>query len=164
MSAKTSFPKDKIEILLLEGVHPQGIGRLKEEGFAIRTEKRAFSEADLEAAIETLHVLGVRSKTQLTEKTIAKSRRLLAVGAFCIGTNQIDLDAAHGHGEGHSKHRPAAGCDGGIHQDADLVLARVFMDGLDGTSDMKKRRGLSSRRSLRDNSVPSTLRGATSCC
>ncbi len=50
MPAKTAFPKEKIEMLLLEGVHSQGIGRLKEEGFAIETRKRAFSEADLEAA------------------------------------------------------------------------------------------------------------------
>jgi D-3-phosphoglycerate dehydrogenase len=98
MPAKTSFPKGKIEILLLEGVHPQGIGRLQEEGFAVKTERRAFSEDDLEAAIETLHVLGIRSKTQVTERVIARSRRLLAIGAFCIGINQIDLDAARSRG------------------------------------------------------------------
>jgi D-3-phosphoglycerate dehydrogenase len=98
MPAKTSFPKDKIEILLLEGVHPQGIGRLQEEGFAIETQKRAFAEDDLAAAIETLHVLGIRSKTQVTETVIARGRRLLAIGAFCIGTNQIDLDAARSRG------------------------------------------------------------------
>ena len=91
---RTSFPKSKIKVLLLEGVHSDAVSRLKEEGFSIQTRKGAMDETELMKAISDVHLLGLRSKTQVTEKVLSKARRLLAVGAFCIGTNQIDLDAA----------------------------------------------------------------------
>jgi D-3-phosphoglycerate dehydrogenase len=98
MPAKTSFPKDKLKVLLLEGVHPRGIDRLKEERFTIETHKRSFNEDELEAVIDTVHVLGIRSKTRVTPRAIARARRLWTIGTFCIGTNQIDLDAARSRG------------------------------------------------------------------
>jgi D-3-phosphoglycerate dehydrogenase len=98
MPAKTSFPKAKIKVLFLEGVHPRGIDRLEQEGFAIETHKRSFDEAELEAVIETVHVLGIRSKTRVTRRAVERARRLWAIGAFCIGTNQIDLDTARSRG------------------------------------------------------------------
>jgi D-3-phosphoglycerate dehydrogenase len=93
MPDKTSFPKNKIRILLLEGVHPRGVDLLKQEGFAIDTQARALSADELEDAIGRVHVLGIRSKTRITERAVLRAQRLLAIGAFCIGTNQIDLDA-----------------------------------------------------------------------
>lgn len=91
---KTSYPKDKIRVLLLEGVHPLGLKRLTEEGFAVETHARAFDEAELLRVIDKVHVLGIRSKTQLTARVFEKARRLLSVGTFCIGTNQVDVSAA----------------------------------------------------------------------
>jgi D-3-phosphoglycerate dehydrogenase / 2-oxoglutarate reductase len=98
MPKKTSFPKAKVKFLLLEGVHPLGIGRIKEEGFLVETRKGAFDEAALLDAIGDVHVLGIRSKTHLTEKVLRKGKRLLAVGTFCIGTNQVDTAAARALG------------------------------------------------------------------
>lgn len=95
---RTSFPKDKIKVLLLEGVHGDAISRLKEEGFSVYARKGAMDEAELIKAIADVHLLGIRSKTQLSEKVLSKARRLLAVGAFCIGTNQMDLTAARDMG------------------------------------------------------------------
>ena len=94
MTKKTSFPKEKVRFLLLEGVHPLGIGRITEEGFAVETHKGALDEEALLDAVGDVHVLGIRSKTHLTERVLRKARRLLAVGAFCIGTNQVDVNAA----------------------------------------------------------------------
>ena len=90
----TSFPKHKIKVLLLEGVHPQSVRRFEDEGFSVEALKGALDEKELARAIREVHILGIRSKTQITEAAINKANRLLAVGAFCIGTNQIDLDAA----------------------------------------------------------------------
>lgn len=90
----TSFPKDQIEIVLLEGVHDSASELLEAEGFRIRRETGSLEGDDLAAAIGDAHVVGIRSKTQLTADILAAGRRLLAVGAFCIGTNQIDLRAA----------------------------------------------------------------------
>ena len=94
MPRPTSFPKQKIRILLLEGVHPAGIARLSAQGYDVQVEKRAYDEQELLAVIAGVHVLGIRSKTRVTERVLAKANKLLAVGTFCIGTNQIDLEAA----------------------------------------------------------------------
>ncbi len=91
---KTSFPKDKIRVLLLEGLHADGVGRLKEEGFQVTAHKGAMGEDELARAIADVHILGIRSKTQVTAEIFERASRLLAVGCFCIGTNQVDLDAA----------------------------------------------------------------------
>ena len=91
---EVSFPKKEIKILLLENIHPVASEMLRAEGFSVETAKGAFSEAELLSKAKDVHILGIRSKTQLTEKYFSQATRLLSVGAFCIGTNQIELRAA----------------------------------------------------------------------
>ncbi len=95
MLSKTSFPKDKIKVLLLEGVHPSAIKMLRDTGYTqIESLAGSLSEKELTDKMKDVHLLGLRSKTQLTASALSKADKLLAVGAFCIGTNQIDLKAA----------------------------------------------------------------------
>ena len=92
---KTSYPKNKINILLLEGVHPSVRKIFKENGYTnITYLKTALPENELINSIKNTHLLGIRSKSQITKKIIEHAEKLLAVGAFCIGTNQIDLKSA----------------------------------------------------------------------
>jgi D-3-phosphoglycerate dehydrogenase / 2-oxoglutarate reductase len=88
---ETSFPKSSIKVLLLENIHPVATEAFRADGFAVETLKTALPEAELAAKVRDVHILGIRSKTQITPKVLDEGRRLLAVGAFCIGTNQIDL-------------------------------------------------------------------------
>jgi len=88
---ETSFPKSAIKVLLLENIHPVAAEAFRADGFAVETVKSALPEAELAAKIRDVHILGIRSKTRITPKIIDEGRRLLAIGAFCIGTNQIDL-------------------------------------------------------------------------
>ncbi|USH02943.1 phosphoglycerate dehydrogenase [Grimontia kaedaensis] len=93
--AKVSLEKDKIKILLLEGVHPTALEVLQGAGYSnIEYHKGSLAGEELEAAIADAHFVGIRSRTQLTEKVFAKAQKLVAVGCFCIGTNQVDLIAA----------------------------------------------------------------------
>jgi D-3-phosphoglycerate dehydrogenase len=80
--------------LLLENVHPGAAELLGEAGFDVETQKKALDEHDLIENLEGVDVLGIRSRTQVTETVLEKCPGLIAVGAFCIGTNQIDLTAA----------------------------------------------------------------------
>jgi D-3-phosphoglycerate dehydrogenase len=96
--AATSFPKSEIKILLLENVHPVAKEALAAEGFRVEVVNGALPEAELAARAKDAHVLGIRSKTQITPKVIDDAKRLLAIGAFCIGTNQIALAHANRHG------------------------------------------------------------------
>jgi D-3-phosphoglycerate dehydrogenase len=93
--AETSFPKSEIKILLLENIHPVAKEEFAAEGFQVETVKGALSEAELAERIRDVHVLGIRSKTQVTPKALDEARRLLAIGAFCIGTNQVALRHAN---------------------------------------------------------------------
>ena len=86
-----SFPKNKIKILLLENIHPHAHGMFAKDGFDVEVYSSALSEDELAEKIKDVSVLGIRSKTQLTAKVLGNASRLMAVGAFCIGTNQIDL-------------------------------------------------------------------------
>lgn len=91
---RTSYPKEKIKILLLEGVHPSSLKLLKDNGYTnIETITGALTEPELIRKVKDVHLLGIRSKTQLTSNVIAAADKLIAVGAFCIGTNQIDMEA-----------------------------------------------------------------------
>lgn len=90
---KTSFPKSQIEIVLLEGTHPAGTRVLETEGFRVRTHSGALDGDALIEEIRRAHVIGIRSKTRLTRDVIDQCERLLAVGCFCAGTNQVDLEA-----------------------------------------------------------------------
>ena len=92
---KTSFPKKDIKILLLEGIHPSATEAFHAAGYSqIEQHEKALPRAELFEAIADAHIIGLRSRTQLDAEAIAHSRRLLAVGCFCIGTNQVDLRAA----------------------------------------------------------------------
>ncbi|MBX3358104.1 MAG: phosphoglycerate dehydrogenase [Phycisphaeraceae bacterium] len=94
---KTSFPKSKIRVVLLEGIHARGRERLVEEGFTVDASARALEGEALAAAIKAgggAHALGIRSKSGVTAGVIAPASRLLAIGCFCIGTDQVDLKAA----------------------------------------------------------------------
>jgi len=87
-----SYPKNRIKILLLENVHPDAFENLSEDGFSVELVKHSLSEEDLIEKIKGVHVLGIRSKTQVTKKVLEAANKLLVVGAFCIGTTQIDLE------------------------------------------------------------------------
>ncbi|GGG59890.1 D-3-phosphoglycerate dehydrogenase [Pseudohongiella nitratireducens] len=91
----TSLDKSKIRFLLLEGVHQSAIDSLNAAGYTnIEYLKTSLSEDELIEKIKDAHFVGIRSRTQLNEKVFASARKLLAVGCFCIGTNQVDLNAA----------------------------------------------------------------------
>ena len=92
---RVSLNKDKIKILLLEGVHPSAIDVLESAGYTnIRIHKGSLPEEELLKAVADVHFIGIRSRTQLTETVFAHAKKLVAVGCFCIGTNQVDLTAA----------------------------------------------------------------------
>lgn len=92
---KFSLPKDKIKILLLEGLHQSAVQSFKNQGYSnIEYLKTSLDEAELIEKIRDVHFIGIRSRTQLTEKVLDAATKLAAVGCFCIGTNQVDLDAA----------------------------------------------------------------------
>jgi D-3-phosphoglycerate dehydrogenase len=94
MNTAISYPKNRINVLLLENIHPAAIESMKKEGFSVETHPAAMTEEELIERIRNVSVLGIRSKTQLTAKVLEHANRLMVVGAFCIGTNQIDLTAA----------------------------------------------------------------------
>ncbi len=89
-----SYPKNRINVLLLENVHPVAVALLKAEGFNVEVYHAALTEDELCEKIKNVSVLGIRSKTQVTAKVLENANRLMAIGAFCIGTNQIDLKTA----------------------------------------------------------------------
>lgn len=94
MNAKLSFPKSKIKILLLENIHQVAAEKLSEEGFHVDRFTQAYTEAELLAVVDQYHLIGIRSKTHLTTPVLKAATRLLSVGAFCIGTDQIEGETA----------------------------------------------------------------------
>ncbi|HEY9117293.1 MAG TPA: phosphoglycerate dehydrogenase, partial [Roseivirga sp.] len=94
MSGALSYPKNRIKMLLLENVHPNALAKLKADGFAVESYPAGLDEDELSEKIKGIHVLGIRSKTQVTANVLKHADKLMAIGAFCIGTNQIDLEAA----------------------------------------------------------------------
>lgn len=94
-----SLEKEKIRFLLLEGVHQSAVDTLKEAGYTnIEYIKTALSEDELIDKVQGVHFIGIRSRTQLTRRVFANANKLVSVGCFCIGTNQVDLNAALEHG------------------------------------------------------------------
>jgi len=92
---KTSFPKQDIRVLLLEGVSQTAVDVFTAAGYSqIETHTKALPEAELKARIAEAHIVGIRSRSQLSAEVLAEAKRLIAVGCFCIGTNQVDLEAA----------------------------------------------------------------------
>ncbi len=94
MERALSYPKSRMKVLLLENIHPDGIQKLEEEGYQVEVHPAGMTEDQLCEAIKDVSILGIRSKTQVTAKVLAHAKRLHAIGAFCIGTNQINLDEA----------------------------------------------------------------------
>jgi D-3-phosphoglycerate dehydrogenase len=84
----------KVRVLLLESIHPDAVSRLESEGYQVESVRNALDETELIERIPGVHLLGIRSKTQVTAKALAAADSLVAIGAFCIGTDQIDLAAA----------------------------------------------------------------------
>lgn len=95
----TSYPKDKINILFLENISDTAIKQFKDAGYTnVRKLSGALSEDDLIREIKNVHLIGIRSKTQITKKVLSHANKLQAIGCFCIGVNQVDLKAAREHG------------------------------------------------------------------
>jgi D-3-phosphoglycerate dehydrogenase / 2-oxoglutarate reductase len=95
----TSYPKEKINILFLENISDAAVQLFREAGYiSVRKLGGALSEDQLIQEIKDVHLLGIRSKTQITEKVLSAARKLQAIGCFCIGVNQVDLRAATSHG------------------------------------------------------------------
>jgi D-3-phosphoglycerate dehydrogenase / 2-oxoglutarate reductase len=86
-----SYPKSRMTVLLLENIHPEAIKLFKEEGYHVETLKGALDEDELCEKIKDVSILGIRSKTTVTPKVLEHANKLISIGAFCIGTNQIDL-------------------------------------------------------------------------
>ncbi|PZX56857.1 D-3-phosphoglycerate dehydrogenase [Algoriphagus ratkowskyi] len=98
LNTKFSYPKSRIKVLLLENVHQIGVDLLNAEGYEVEVVSSAMSEEELCEKIKTVSILGIRSKTNVTKKVLENANRLIAVGAFCIGTNQIDLETCQEKG------------------------------------------------------------------
>lgn len=89
-----SYPTSLLKVLLLENVHPAAVAAFERDGFQVEFLKGALDEAELCEKIKDVAIIGIRSKTNITRKVLENANRLMAIGAFCIGTNQIDLEAA----------------------------------------------------------------------
>jgi len=99
MSAKHSLPKDKINFLLLEGVHDRAVDSIRASGYdKLRVESTALEPDALKNALAGVHFLGIRSRSQITQDALDAADKLTAIGCFCIGTDQVDLDAARKRG------------------------------------------------------------------
>ncbi|WAC12015.1 phosphoglycerate dehydrogenase [Dyadobacter pollutisoli] len=94
LSRSQSYPKSRIKVLLLENVHPAALRAFEEQGFNVEFVKGALDEDELCERIKDVSIIGIRSKTNITKRVLENANRLMAIGAFCIGTNQIDLDEA----------------------------------------------------------------------
>jgi D-3-phosphoglycerate dehydrogenase / 2-oxoglutarate reductase len=94
LNTAISYPKNRIHVLLLENVHPYAVEAFKAEGFSVETYPAGLDEEELSEKIKNVSVLGIRSKTMVTAKVLANANKLMTIGAFCIGTNQIDLKEA----------------------------------------------------------------------
>jgi D-3-phosphoglycerate dehydrogenase len=92
---QTSYPRQDIKVLLLEGVSASAVDNFRRAGYSqVELHAKSLPEDELKARIADAHIVGIRSRTQLTADVLAQAKRLIAVGCFCIGTNQVDLAAA----------------------------------------------------------------------
>lgn len=93
--SKTSYPKERINILFLENISDKAVQYFKQQGYAnVKKIAGALSEEELVKEVKDVHLLGIRSKTQITAKVLEAAKKLQAIGCFCIGVNQVDLKAA----------------------------------------------------------------------
>src|SRR6204780_5476756 len=96
---ETSFSKDKMKVVLLEGVHASAVDAFRADGYSnVDLHQKALPEAQLIEAARDAYIVGIRSATQLTRSVLEASRHLTGIGCFCIGTNQVDLEAAQDRG------------------------------------------------------------------
>lgn len=86
-----SYPKNRIKVLLLENIHKDAVSLFRAEGYRVESFSKSLSEDELAAKIKDVSILGIRSKTNVTAKVLRNAQKLHAIGAFCVGTNQIDL-------------------------------------------------------------------------
>lgn len=94
-----SLSKDKIQVVLLEGVHPCAQQAFEEAGYTdIKTFSKALTPSELQKTLSKAHIVGIRSRTQLDSAILAEAKRLMAIGCFCIGTNQVDLEVSQNLG------------------------------------------------------------------
>ena len=93
-----SYPKSLIKVLLLENVHPAAVEAFESQGFDVEFHRGAMDEGELLEKIKDVSILGIRSKTTITKKVLENADKLLSIGAFCIGTNQIDIKTASERG------------------------------------------------------------------
>ena len=93
-----SYPKNKINVLLLEKVDKVAFDLFKEEGYNVESLDGSLNEKDLIKEIKDVSILGIRSKTIISDKVIKSANKLLAIGAFCIGTNQIKFESCNDSG------------------------------------------------------------------
>lgn len=93
-----SYPRNRIKVLLLENIHPYAYKLLKAEGYSVETLKGSLNEDELCQKIRDVTILGIRSKTTVSKRVLEHAKRLVAIGAFCIGINQIELDEAADRG------------------------------------------------------------------
>jgi D-3-phosphoglycerate dehydrogenase / 2-oxoglutarate reductase len=94
-TTKTSYPKEKVKVLLLENVSEKAVKNFHKNGYThVEKLKKALTEHELIAAIKNVHILGIRSKTQVTPAVLAAAKKLQAIGCFCIGVNQVELQTA----------------------------------------------------------------------
>ncbi|NMW25740.1 phosphoglycerate dehydrogenase, partial [Rhodanobacter denitrificans] len=92
---QTSYPRQDIKVLLLEGVSASAVENFRRAGYSqVELHAKSLPEDELKRRIGDAHIVGIRSRTQLTAEVLAQAKRLIAVGCFCIGTNQVDLGAA----------------------------------------------------------------------
>ncbi|EIL94679.1 MULTISPECIES: phosphoglycerate dehydrogenase [Rhodanobacter] len=92
---QTSYPRQDIKVLLLEGVSASAVDVFHRAGYSqVELHAKSLPEAELRQRISDAHIVGIRSRTQLTDEMLGHAKRLIAVGCFCIGTNQVDLGAA----------------------------------------------------------------------
>ncbi|MDO4705007.1 MAG: phosphoglycerate dehydrogenase [Comamonadaceae bacterium] len=97
--SKTSLDKSKIKFVLFEGIHPSAVQVLEQDGYTnVEVLPGAMQGQELAEKIADAHFVGIRSRTQVTAEVLESARKLVAVGCFCIGTNQIDLEAARRKG------------------------------------------------------------------
>src|SRR5579862_4689576 len=98
-TTKTSLDKGKIKIVLLEGVHASALDSFRRDGYTdIELHPKSLPEEELIETLRDAYIVGIRSSTNLTRDIFEQAPRLLAVGCFCIGTNQVDLAAAQERG------------------------------------------------------------------
>jgi D-3-phosphoglycerate dehydrogenase / 2-oxoglutarate reductase len=98
LNRSQSYPKHKIKVLLLENLHSNAIAIFNNEHYSVEIIKEALDEKDLIEKIKDVHILGIRSKTNVNKNVLAHAKKLMCIGAFCIGTNQIDTEACTAQG------------------------------------------------------------------